>query len=326
MATAEVILAEQAKETATKLEIVVNRKELISELAAAVGVVETRTTIPILTNLLLDASGLSDSVRIAATNLSQSLKTSLSAKIKEPGVAAIPARKLYEYVCLLDGDDLTIKQEENNWVQIRCGRSRTRMVGMDAETFPQIPSPESWADEFDAAFILQMIEQVLISVATNNSRYALNAALMVVSPKSVEMVSSDGHRLTRIRKPLHSDHPKREVLIPLNALKELVKLLKGEDGSVHISEDASSLFFQVGRRVFASQKLTLQFPNYEAALSTASGEMPNGFPAEALKYPEQLSGGQLNPAHSRWLQGLPPVFCDCAVMAMESRRKSHKRS
>jgi len=268
MATAEVIsISEQVKDAANQLEIVVNRKELVTELAAAVGVVETKTTIPILANLLLDASNRGDSVRIAATNLSQSLKTSIDAKIKAPGIAAIPARKLYDYVRLLSGDDVTIRQEENNHVQIRCGRSKTRMVGMSAASFPQIPSPDGWGDEFDGATFLKFIEKTLVSVAREEGRYTLNGALLIVTDEAVEMVSTDGHRLTRIRKTLTGRSlPARKLLISRAALLELQSLLKGGASSVRIAEDGKHQFFQVGYRTLASAKLAGTFPNYEAVI------------------------------------------------------------
>ena len=118
MATAEVIQELPAKAPASQLEITVNRKELLAELAAVVGVVERTRTIPILGNLLIDVSAevaaLGGSVKIAATNLSQSLTTFIPAKIKSPGTATIPARKLYDYVRLLSNrSPVTIRQEES---------------------------------------------------------------------------------------------------------------------------------------------------------------------------------------------------------------------
>src|SRR3954451_6823124 len=109
------------------MEISVSKQELLKELTATQGVVERKTTIPILSNFLLEASD--GKLTITATDLDLSLRTSCPAKVKKEGACTVPARKLYEYVKLLGDGDISIKLLENHWVQIRSGRSNTKMVG-----------------------------------------------------------------------------------------------------------------------------------------------------------------------------------------------------
>ena len=113
------------------LEITVSRAELLRELTAAQSVVERKTTIPILSNFLFEATNEGDAGRltITATDLDQSLKTSCAAKVKKPGACTIPARKLYDYIRLLPEGDISIKLMDNHWVQIRAGRSTPRWWG-----------------------------------------------------------------------------------------------------------------------------------------------------------------------------------------------------
>ena len=120
------------------MEISVSRQDLLRELTATQSVVERKTTIPILSNFLVEAED--DSIVITATDLDQSIRTSCAAKVKKPGSCTIPARKLYDYIRLLGDGDMSIKLLENHWVQIRAGRSNTRMVGMPGPTFPRCPS------------------------------------------------------------------------------------------------------------------------------------------------------------------------------------------
>jgi DNA polymerase-3 subunit beta len=100
------------------MEITVSRQDLVRELTATQSVVERKTTIPILSNFLLEADG--DRIVITATDLDQSIRTSCAAKIKKPGSCTIPARKLYDYIRLLGDGDISIKLLENHWVQIRA--------------------------------------------------------------------------------------------------------------------------------------------------------------------------------------------------------------
>src|SRR6201981_2216784 len=119
------------------LEIVLSQSELLGELTATQGVVERKTTIPILSNFLFEAAG--DKLAITATDLDLSLRTSCPAKVKKEGSCTIPARKLYDYVKLLPEGEISIKLLENHWVQIRSGRSNTKMVGMARANFPALP-------------------------------------------------------------------------------------------------------------------------------------------------------------------------------------------
>ncbi len=118
------------------LEITVSRAELLRELTAAQSVVERKTTIPILSNFLFEAAD--DRLTITATDLDQSIRTSCAAKVKKPGACTIPARKLFDYIKLLPEGDISIKLMDNHWVQIRAGRSNTKMVGMARANFPQV--------------------------------------------------------------------------------------------------------------------------------------------------------------------------------------------
>src|SRR6516162_9203359 len=122
----------------TGMEISVSKFELLRELTATQGVVERKTTIPILSNFLFEAAN--DRLTITATDLDLSLRTSCPAKVKKEGACTIPARKLYDYVRLLPEGEISIKLLENHWVQIRSGRSNTKMVGMARANFPAVPN------------------------------------------------------------------------------------------------------------------------------------------------------------------------------------------
>src|ERR1035438_9229518 len=119
---------EQPAAQGAAMEITVSRQELVKELTATQSVVERKTTIPILSNFLIEADG--DRLTITATDLDQAIRTSAAVKVKKPGACTIPARKLYDYVKLLPDGDISIKLLDNHWVQIRSGRSNTKMVGM----------------------------------------------------------------------------------------------------------------------------------------------------------------------------------------------------
>ncbi len=259
--------AEKAAPTGN-LEISVSRAELVKELTAAQSVVERKTTIPILSNFLLEADG--DRITITATDLDQSLKTSCAAKVKKAGACTIPARKLYDYIKLLPDGDISIKLMDNHWVQIRAGRSNTKMVGMARANFPQVAEfPSTAAFKISVASLRGMIAKTIFAISNEESRYTLNGALLVLKAESMAMVATDGHRLAHVEKTgesLAGLSGEKKTLIPRKALQELQGLLNTEDETLEFADDEQTLFFRVGGRVLTSRKLTGQFPNYEAVL------------------------------------------------------------
>ena len=256
------------------LDITVSRAELLRELTAAQSVVERKTTIPILSNFLFEAAD--ERLTITATDLDQSLRTSCNARVKKPGACTVPARKLYDYIRLLPEGDISIKLMDNHWVQIRAGRSNTKMVGMARANFPQVQEfPATGAVRIQAAALRSMIAKTIFAISSEESRYTLNGALLVLKSESMAMVATDGHRLAHIERTgeqLDGISGEKKTLIPRKALGELQSLLANssastdEDEFLEFADDDTTLYFRFAGRVLTSRKLTGQFPNYEAVL------------------------------------------------------------
>jgi DNA polymerase-3 subunit beta len=245
------------------MEIAVSKQELLRELTATQSVVERKTTIPILSNFLLEADEAEGRLTITATDLDQSIKTSCAAKVKKAGSCTIPARKLYDYIKLLPDGDISIKLQDNHWVQIRSGRSNTKMVGMARANFPQVPEfPSTSVVALPVATFRNLISKTIFAISNEESRYTLNGALLILKPESLAMVATDGHRLAHIEKQGENlgsvPGGEKKTLIPRKALAELQSLLSNTDAEqVEFADDENQLF---------SRKLTGQFPNYEAVL------------------------------------------------------------
>src|SRR5216684_7212110 len=256
-------------EAGATMDITVSKSDLLKELTATQGVVERKTTIPILSNFLFEAAG--DRLSITATDLDLSLRTSCAAKVKKDGSCTIPARKLYDYVKLLGDGEISIKLLENHWVQIRSGRSNTKMVGMARANFPALPAfPAESAISLPAQVLRQLIGKTIFSISSEESRYTLNGALMVLKPESITMVATDGHRLAHIERSgekFDGVSGEMKTLIPKKAMDELKSLLDSTDAeTIEFAKDESTLYFRIGPRLLTSRQLTGQFPNFEAVL------------------------------------------------------------
>lgn len=252
------------------MEFAVSRKDLLEELAHIQGVVASRTTVPILSNLLVQATG--GVLQLTATDLDISLRTACAAVVKKPGACSIPARKLFDYVKLLPEKELTIKSLENNWIQIRSGRSNTKMVGLPRSSFPTLPLfPRESAITLDADVLRNLITKTIFSISREESRYTLNGALLVLRQQDIAMIATDGHRLAKVEYKRQTSPVLQEdelkILIPLKALTEVSSLLSSSAvGQVQFAKDDSTLFFVIGNRLLTSRRLIGSFPNYDAVL------------------------------------------------------------
>src|SRR5271156_5567038 len=215
------------------MEISISRQDLLRELTATQNVVERKTTIPILSNFLIEADG--DRLNITATDLDQAIRTSAAVKVKRAGSCTIPARKLYDYIKLLPDGDISIKLLDNHWVQIRSGRSNTKMVGMARANFPQVSEfPSVAATSISTLALKTLIARTIFAISNEESRYTLNGALLVLKAESLTMVATDGHRLAHIEKSgesLSNISGEKKTLIPRKALAELQSLLSDTEAA-----------------------------------------------------------------------------------------------
>jgi len=250
------------------MEFSVKKFDLLEELELTQGVVERKTTIPILSNLLIVASG--GRLSITATDLELSIRTSCEAKVKKDGAGTIPAKKLLELVRLLPDEEIRFKLQENHWVHITSGRRNYKLVGMSKDNFPALPEFPHALVKIPVRILADAIAKTIFAISLEESRYTLNGALLVLKPGSLSMVATDGHRLALVE----TDHKfegfsaETRVLIPKKAMSEIQRLAAedGDDATVDFAQDESHLFFQFGSRLLTARKLTGQFPNYEAVL------------------------------------------------------------
>ena len=260
--------AESKTLESTALDISVKRSELLSELSIAQGVVERKSTIPVLSHFLLETSGAN--LLITATDTEVGLRTFCPATVRHPGNCAVPARKLYEYVRLLADGEMALKALDHGWAQIRSGRSVTKMVGLPHDSFPNLPLyPADSAVRISASVFRAMIGRTLFAASQEDGRYSLNGVLMILQPTMIGMVSTDGNRLAHVEASASITGLKEDVrvLIPTKALSQLSLLLSS--GTVEVFEFAkndSSLFFRIGSRLLTCRQLVGTFPNYEPIL------------------------------------------------------------
>ncbi|HUY15494.1 MAG TPA: DNA polymerase III subunit beta [Terriglobia bacterium] len=270
------------------MEFSVKRSDILKELELADSVVEKKQTIPVLSNVLVEAEGAA--VRLSATDLDLAVRSSCPAKIKKEGASTVPGRRLLEIIRSLPEAEIKIKLLENHWIQVTCERSSFKMVGMAKDNFPSLPEASKKIAAFPAQALATLIARTGFAISNEESRYTLNGALMLLKPEKVMMVATDGHRLAHIEREVQVEGLSNElrVLVPKKAMEKLPRLLSqaAEDANVEFTKDENHLFFSLGERMLISRILTGQFPNYEAVLPRGNERMvvlEKGLIADAIR-------------------------------------------
>jgi len=241
------------------------KERLLSAISQIQGAVSSKTTLPILANVLLEAEN--GVLTFAATDLDIGIQYKIPAAITEPGATTLPAKRLFSIIRELPDGDVDVQVNQNHVAVITCGVAFFRVVGIGKEEFPKLPEfPESAVYEFPQVLIKEMLNKTSYAVCHDESRYTLNGVFMVAKSNKITMVATDGRRLAVIEK--HFNLPKGaefEVIIPSKTIQELVKIL-GAEGSVNIVLAKNQIAFRFPNCTLISRLVEGIYPNYKQVI------------------------------------------------------------
>ncbi len=255
------------------MEFTIARNEMLAGLYLTQGIVERRTTVPILGNVLVQSHG--NGISIAATDQEITVCRECVATVKRKGTLTTGARKLYEMVREFPEGDVKIKSLDNNWIEVSAGRSRFRLVGLDPREFPVIPQPSEAAPSgtlrLPGSVLSEMIEHTIFAVSGDETRTNLNGLFLQSTEQGqLRMVATDGHRLAMITRKIEGADLARGVIIPRKAVLELRKVLESGDDVIDIIIEAGVVHAKRGA-VQMSMRLTEgEFPDYRQVVPSKS--------------------------------------------------------
>jgi len=246
------------------MEFKIKQSVLKEELGFIQGVVERKTTIPVLSNILIESLG-ENEIRIVGTDLDATIRCDAEAEIIKPGAICIQARKLFDIVRALASGDVHFKKEDNEWVTMKCGQANFRLAGVNKEQFPEIPTFKSTPMKLPAETFAYFIRNTAFAITNEQSRFTLSGAKFILGDGSAKMITTDGHRLAYVERAIDDKEAVMDTLIPKKALLELVKLSRGI-GEIAFGEDQNHIYFETEGRLLITRKLSGQFPNYEMVM------------------------------------------------------------
>lgn len=248
------------------MEIVVRKNDLLRELQLVQGIVERKNSIPILSNVLVEAAD--SEIRIAATDLDVSLRCGCPAQVAAEGALTLQAKKLYEIVRALPESDVHLKQLPDAWASLQCEHTSFKIAGLPKEDFPALPeSKPGKGVEIPAEVLRDLIARTAFAITAEDARYYLAGALLVFEKDALAMVATDGHRLAYAhRKAALKGAESHRVLVPRKALTELLRLIEGEESATFQAVE-NHLVFTAGGRTLASKTIEGNFPAFEKVIA-----------------------------------------------------------
>jgi len=251
------------------MEIKIGRDDFLNGVQKVQGVVESKGAMPILAHVLISTE--KDGIVMQATDLEIGIKCFYPAKVVAKGSITVNARKLFDILRALPDLEVHMTREENDWVSLKCGKSKFKLPGLPAADFPKLPEySETALMEFSGPKLKEMIRKTYFAISPDESRQALNGLLLEQDKDHVNLVGTDGHRLSFIRRPLLKSNVKEgetSFLLPKKVLTELLKLMENDEGATYaFSVKDNQLAFIHDREVIVSRKIDGKFPNYQQVI------------------------------------------------------------
>jgi DNA polymerase-3 subunit beta len=249
----------------------VTKEKILDGLQRVQNVVSTRTTLPILSNTLLQAG--KDNLSLTTTDLDLAVRSSVEAEVSKPGATTLPARKLFSILKEAPAADIEIEVDERNAASIRCGSSFYKIMGLPEEEFPQFPKAEEGkALKLEQAVLRDMLKKTAYAVSSDETRYVLNGVYMSFKADKLTVVATDGRRLALIEREI--EVPKgaeSELILPSKAVGELQRLL-ADTGDASLSVGENQIIFTLGDTILVSKLIEGTYPNFRQVIPTEAKE------------------------------------------------------
>ena len=253
------------------MKLSVSKEKLLEGLQTVQNVVSTRTTLPILSNVLLEAAD--GQLRLTTTDLDVGMRGAIEAAIEKPGAATLPARRLFSIVRELPSAEILIEVDSKSVASIRCGPSFFKILGLPQEEFPPLP-------KFDGAktFTLRQkdlkdgLRKTAYAISTDETRYVLNGILFSFKDNKLTLVATDGRRLALV--DIELEFPRShevDLILPTKAVTELARLVS-EEGDVKMSVSENQVAFEVDGTLLVSKLIEGNYPNYRQVIPPEAKE------------------------------------------------------
>lgn len=250
------------------MKFTIEKEIFLKALARVQGIVEKRNTIPILSNVLIEAA--EDRICLTATDLEVGMRAYHPAEVTTPGKVTVSAKKLFEIIKELPEKEIAFTSKDNAWIEIRCGKALFNIVGLSAEEFPYFPYPEEENFvELDSTLLKEMVDKTAFSISTDETKYNLNGIYFKIMQDEgtplLNLVATDGHRLALIKRAISAatvPELEKGVIFPRKGIVELKKIADEGSDNLLLGFMDNNAVVKKGETVVVMRLVDGDFPDY----------------------------------------------------------------
>ena len=248
------------------MEFTISKSEFLRGLRIAQSIADRKSTMPMLANVLLRATS-AGGLSIAATDLNVSVSANLKATVAKEGGLTVEAKALHDLVAAAPGDNVTLRKADNNWAEVKAGKATYKLVGMSDRDFPRVPdAKEATLAPISGAILREMADRTLFSVCNDETRFHLNGIFFESNGQTSRMVSTDGHRLSKVERQIAAGPVLAAgVIIPKKGMVELRKLADTAS-ECQIAIKSPYVYLVADDMTLAIKLIDAQFPPYEQVI------------------------------------------------------------
>jgi DNA polymerase-3 subunit beta len=249
----------------------VSKSDIMDGLHKVQGVVSTRSTLPILSNVLLEARD--DKLWLTTTDLEVSMRCSVKADISEEGASTFPAKRFFSVVRELPDDDIEVSVGDKDEASIKCRSAFFKIVGLPAEDFPTIKTlGKGFHYTVEQTAFREMLKKTVYAVSTDETRFVLNGILMSFKGDKLTMVATDGRRLALVEDEVEiPDEAEIDMIVPTKAVQTIMNVL-GEEGGLKIQTKENQVSFEFGDISLVSKLIDGTYPNFRQVIPSQCEE------------------------------------------------------
>ena len=254
---------------ATKFKV--TKEKILEGLQRVQNIVSARTTLPILSNVLLQAG--KDGLSLTTTDLDVSVRCVVAAEVSKPGATTLPARKLFTILKEVPAEEIEVEVDERNGASFRCGSSFYKIMGLPEEEFPRFPQVDGpKPHKLEQQVLRELLRETSYAVSNDETRYVLNGVYMSFKGDKLTVVATDGRRLALAERELEvAKGSEAEFILPTKVVVELQHLL-GEKGDVNLSVGDDLITFNLPETILASKLVEGTYPNFRQVIPAEAKE------------------------------------------------------
>ena len=249
----------------------VTKEKILDGLQRVQNVVSTRTTLPILSNVLVQAGN--DGLKLTTTDLDMAIRCTVEAEVSKVGATTLPARKLFLILKEVGGADIEVEIDERNAASIRSGSSFYKIMGLPEEEFPKFPSVEGGKSlKIEQSVLRDMLKKTAYAASNDETRYVLNGVYMSFKGSKLTVVATDGRRLALVEHDLEvAKGAEAELILPTKVVGELQRLL-GDKGDAKLSIGDNQIIVELDGTTLVSKLIEGTYPNFRQVIPAEAKE------------------------------------------------------